>query len=114
MTRSLLLVALLLLHAVCGAADSYPQRPIRLIVGVPPGGAADFTARIVGAKMTEALGQTVVVDIDNGMTRNKLTATVEILLDASGNGSATWTVPAWTMAKFNAPGVAEVALAVSS
>jgi tripartite-type tricarboxylate transporter receptor subunit TctC len=29
-------------------AQAYPQRPIRLIIAVPPGGAADFTARIVG------------------------------------------------------------------
>ena len=35
-------------------------RPIRLIIAVPPGGAADFTARIVGQKLAEALGQNVV------------------------------------------------------
>lgn len=69
MTRSLpLLVVFLLVHAVCGAAvtETYPQRPIRLIVGVPPGGAADFTARITAAKMSEALGQNVVVENRGG------------------------------------------------
>ena len=69
MTHSLpLLVVLLLMHAVCGAAvtETYPQRPIRLIVGVPPGGAADFTARITAAKMSEALGQNVVVENRGG------------------------------------------------
>ena len=44
------------------AADSYPQRPIRLVVPVPPGGASDFTARIVGQKLTETLGQNIVVE----------------------------------------------------
>jgi len=42
------------------AAQPYPVRPIRLIIAVPPGGAADFTARIVGQKLSEALGQNVV------------------------------------------------------
>ncbi len=42
------------------SGQAYPARPIRLIIAVPPGGAADFTARIVGQKLTEALGQNVV------------------------------------------------------
>jgi tripartite-type tricarboxylate transporter receptor subunit TctC len=41
-------------------AQTYPVRPIRLIIAVPPGGAADFTARIVGQKLADALGQNVV------------------------------------------------------
>jgi hypothetical protein len=53
-------------------------------------------------------GQTVVVDIDNGSRRNLVTCTLEITLDANGNGSAAWTVPTWDVAKFNAPGAAEV------
>ena len=44
------------------AGEAFPQRPIRLIVPVPPGGASDFTARIVGTKMTELLGQNIVVE----------------------------------------------------
>ena len=47
-------------------AQSYPSRPIRLIIGVPPGGAADFTARIVGQKLTEAMGQNVVAENRGG------------------------------------------------
>src|SRR5262245_53579327 len=42
------------------AAQAYPTRPIRLIIAVPPGGAADFTARIVGQKLSDSLGQNVV------------------------------------------------------
>lgn len=53
-------------------------------------------------------GQTVVVDIDNGMRHNTQYAHVEIVLDANGAGTAIWTVPDWHGAKFNAPGVTEV------
>src|SRR5688572_4354519 len=69
MMRSLpIVLSMLLVHAVCAAApaETYPQRPIRLIVGVPPGGAADFTARITAQKMTEALGQNVIVENRGG------------------------------------------------
>ena len=57
------------LCAVCASsawAQAYPSRPIRLIVAVPPGGAADVTARIVGQKFTEAFGQNVVVENRGG------------------------------------------------
>ena len=51
-------VGALLAHG--SAAQTYPNRPIRLIIAVPPGGAADFTARIVAQRLAEALGQNVV------------------------------------------------------
>lgn len=41
---------------------AYPSRPIRLIVSFTPGGGADFTARTVGQKMAESLGQPIVVE----------------------------------------------------
>jgi len=40
----------------------YPTRPVRMIVAVPPGGPADTLARLVGPRLGEALGQTVVID----------------------------------------------------
>ena len=43
------------------AQSSYPNRPIQLVVTVPPGGAADIVARIIGAKLTDVLGQTVLI-----------------------------------------------------
>ena len=56
------------LPAFAAAAESYPVRPIRLIVPVPPGGASDFTARIVGTKLTDLLGQIALVAEDPEVT----------------------------------------------
>ena len=47
------------------AAD-YPNRPMRLLVTFPPGGSADFQARILGTKLTDQLGQQIVVDNRSG------------------------------------------------
>ena len=63
--RRILLVLLAVL-AQCAVAQDYPNRPIRLIVTVPPGGAADFIARLVGGKLSESLGQPVLVENRGG------------------------------------------------
>ena len=55
-------VVLCLLGAATADAQQYPNRPIRLIVGYPPGGPADITARLVAPYLTEALGQQIVID----------------------------------------------------
>ena len=44
------------------AAEDYPTRPVRLIVGFPPGGATDLVARIIAPRLGEALHQQVVID----------------------------------------------------
>jgi tripartite-type tricarboxylate transporter receptor subunit TctC len=44
------------------AADGYPQRPVRFIVGFVPGGVADLLARALAQKLTDAWGQQVIVD----------------------------------------------------
>jgi tripartite-type tricarboxylate transporter receptor subunit TctC len=51
-------------------ADNYPSRPIRLIIGFPPGSAADITARLVGDVMSRTLGQQVVVEARPGAGSN--------------------------------------------
>src|SRR5215207_4637950 len=43
-------------------AQTYPNRPIRLIVPFGPGGGSDYVGRLVGQKLTEQMGQTVIVD----------------------------------------------------
>ena len=63
--RAFLAVLILLVTHACFAQD-YPNRAIRLIVTVPPGGAADFIARLVGGKLSESLGQPVVVENRGG------------------------------------------------
>ncbi len=44
------------------AADVYPSKPIRLILGYAPGGVADITARLIAQKMSDSMGQQIVVD----------------------------------------------------
>ena len=57
------------LCAPCHAfAQSFPNRPLRIVVGYTSGGAVDFTARLIGAKLTESLGQPVVVENRPGAT----------------------------------------------
>mgnify|MGYP001604354890 CR=1 FL=1 len=63
--------------------QAYPDRPVRLIVGFPPGGAADILGRIAAQKLTDRLGQQVVVDNRGGA--GGLIAT-EIAAKASADG----------------------------
>ncbi|MEI7428167.1 MAG: tripartite tricarboxylate transporter substrate-binding protein, partial [Betaproteobacteria bacterium] len=47
---------------IAQAADVYPSKPIRLILGYAPGGVADITARLIAQKMSDSMGQQIVVD----------------------------------------------------
>src|SRR5713101_6932227 len=48
--------------ASTGSAQTYPWRPVRLIVPFPPGGSTDILSRALGQKLAEGLGQPVVID----------------------------------------------------
>ncbi|MEO7403035.1 MAG: tripartite tricarboxylate transporter substrate-binding protein, partial [Burkholderiales bacterium] len=51
-------------------AQAYPDKPIRLVVPYPPGGSSDVLGRLVAQKMTESMGQNVLVDNRAGASGN--------------------------------------------
>src|SRR5215213_4091638 len=55
-------VAASTLHAAQNAAGDYPNRPVRIIVPLAPGGGSDYTARFIGQRLADRVGQSVVVD----------------------------------------------------
>jgi len=59
---SVIFVAAALVASVTAVAQPYPARPVRVIVPLAPGGGSDYTARFIGARLSERLGQPVVVD----------------------------------------------------
>src|SRR5262245_48720846 len=64
--RSILALLVVALGATCSiqgaTAQTYPSKPIHVLVPYAPGGPADIAARVIGAKLTETLGQQVVVE----------------------------------------------------
>ena len=61
-----LIGSLATLPAAAGAADVFPNRPIRLIVPYPPGGGTDIVGRVLGEKLSANLGKPIVVDNRGG------------------------------------------------
>jgi tripartite-type tricarboxylate transporter receptor subunit TctC len=57
-------------QAMAQPVAAYPDRPIRMLVTYPPGGGVDLAARVIGQKITDALGQQVIVDNRGGAGGN--------------------------------------------
>ena len=57
-------------------AQTYPTRPVRLIIGYPPGGSADITARLLGQWLSERLSQPFVIESRPGASTNIATEAV--------------------------------------
>jgi tripartite-type tricarboxylate transporter receptor subunit TctC len=64
-------------------ADTYPSRPVRIVVGFPPGGAQDILARLIGQQLSERLGQPFVVENKLGVATNLAT---ELVVTARPDG----------------------------
>lgn len=72
-----------LLSTATVGAQQYPARPLRMVIPNPPGGTLDIVARIVGPKITELAGQSVIIDNRPGADTNIGT---EIVARAPGDG----------------------------
>jgi Tripartite tricarboxylate transporter family receptor len=82
-------------------ALDYPTRPIHLIVGFPPGGAADLLSRLVGQALSERLGQQIVIENRAGASSNIAT---EFVVRAAPDGYTlldVTSVNSWNTALFN-------------
>ena len=80
---SALLAGLSVLGAATASAQSYPNKPVRWVVGYPPGGATDILARIIGAHLSEKLGQQFIIENKPGAGNN---IAVEQVVNAPADG----------------------------
>ena len=93
--KRLILILLSILPAVpATAADTYPLRPIKLVVGFAPGGGNDLIARIVSARLQDKLGQPVLVDNKPG-AQGIIAA--ELVAKAPSDGYTLLVAPSGTM-----------------
>jgi tripartite-type tricarboxylate transporter receptor subunit TctC len=76
-------LAALAVSAGGAAALDYPTRPVRFVVGYPPGGATDILARLIGQRLSEKLGQQFVIENKPGAGNNIGT---EAVVNAEPNG----------------------------
>ena len=80
-----MLVRVLLLWLACGSvfAQAFPAKPVRIVVGYPPGGSGDFTTRLVADEMAKDLGVAVIADNRPGAGGN---IAAEIVAKAPADG----------------------------
>jgi tripartite-type tricarboxylate transporter receptor subunit TctC len=83
-------------HSAFAQPGDYPNKPIRMVVAFPPGGGVDILARLIGQRLQEQMGQTVIVENRPGANGNLATEAVAksgsadgYTLLISGNGLAT-------------------------
>lgn len=89
-------VAALSLAALSALAQTFPDRPVKIVVGFPPGGSSDTVARVVADKLTASLGQPVIVENRpgaGGVTASEFVARVPkdgytLLLATAGHSTA--------------------------
>ncbi len=82
-TRCALIVAAAFAAPLAAPAQTYPAKPIRMLVGFAPGGGTDTAARAIASKLSDRLGQTVVIDNRPGAAGNIAT---EITVNAPADG----------------------------
>jgi len=68
--RAILAILFVALGSLPAAAQPYPARPIKIMVTIPPGGAPDIAARLIGQSLQETLGWTVVIENRPGANGN--------------------------------------------
>lgn len=66
----------LMVFSACAAAQAFPSKPIRVLVGFSAGGAPDIIARMLGVKLQEGLGQAIVIENRPGAAGNIAADTV--------------------------------------
>jgi tripartite-type tricarboxylate transporter receptor subunit TctC len=84
LSLSLSLALSLLLSPAAQAQEVYPNKPIKIVVPFPPGGAADNFARLIGQKLGDAWGQSVVIENKPGAGGQ---IAITLLKDSPADGS---------------------------
>ena len=79
----MVLTSVALVSAVQAPAQTYPNKPLRMVVGFPPGGGNDLMARIISPRLSELLSQSVVIDNRPGAGGN---VAAEFVSRASADG----------------------------
>jgi tripartite-type tricarboxylate transporter receptor subunit TctC len=64
------LIVCLLFSSGAALAQGYPDKPVRLVVPWPPGGSVDIIARLIGVKLGQTLGQSIIIDNRSGASGN--------------------------------------------